>query len=94
MSIKLNYLFIILILSLFLFADSLKIKTHTNIDMEAETEAKNELKFGMTQDWDNESIAEIQLEDYFTEISDKNNHFLEAPKIEKNVQIVESKERN
>ena len=89
MSNKLNYMFIIVVLSLYLFSNSLKTKENTFLDMEAEKEAKNELKYGMTKDWDKESIAAIQIEDFWTDISDKNTHFLEEPKAEKKAVIEE-----
>ena len=56
-----------------------------NEDLEADKEAWKEIKFGMAQDWDRESISEIQLQDTFTEISDNNTNFLEEPKEEKTV---------
>jgi len=49
-------------------------------DQESETEANNELKYGMAQDFDHESLAELQLDDFYTQISDRNSHFLDDPK--------------
>ena len=88
METKFNILIIFAIFSLFLFASSLKIKESSGlesntIEMDSEKEANNELKFGMAQDWDKESISEIQLEDFFTDISDNNSKFLEVPKNQK-----------
>ena len=94
MAFKINYLFFLYIFSLFLFANSLKFKESSSLraqveeevraeDKEADKEASNELKFGMAQDWDNESLSELQLEDSYTKIADTNSNFLEAPKHEK-----------
>jgi hypothetical protein len=80
---KLNLLFILFILSLFLFANSLSNKELEALDVEdqeSETEANNELKYGMAQDFDHESLAELQLDDFYTQISDRNSHFLDDPK--------------
>jgi len=34
----------------------------------------------MAQDFDHESLAELQLDDFYTQISDRNSHFLDDPK--------------
>ena len=61
-------------------------------DQESEKEANNELKFGMVQDFDQESLAELQLEDFYTQISDRNSHFLDDPKEEQKPVIKAKKE--
>jgi hypothetical protein len=83
MVVKINLLFILFILSLFLFANSLSNRELEALDVEdqeSETEANNELKYGMAQDFDHESLAELQLDDFYTQISDRNSHFLDDPK--------------
>lgn len=83
MVVKINMMFILFILSLFLFANSLSNRELEALDVEdqeSETEANNQLKYGMDQDFDHESLAELQLDDFYTQISDNNSHFLEDPK--------------
>lgn len=82
MVVKINILFIFFLLSLFLFANSLSNRELEALDVEdqeSEREANNELKFGMAQDFDHESLAELQLDDFYTQISDRNSHFLDDP---------------
>lgn len=78
MAIKTNILFLIFVLSLFLFADSLKNKGLKKTT--EEIEADKELKFGMVQDFDKESLVELQLEDMYTTMMDENSNFMEMPK--------------
>ena len=87
---KFNFLFFLFMFSIILFINSLhfkesKLMNSQNEDLQADKEASNEINFGMAQDWDRESISEIQLQDTFTEISDNNTNFLEEPNEEKTV---------
>jgi hypothetical protein len=81
MALKLNILFILFVLSLFLFSHSLKNKGSKKLDS-SEIEVEKEIKYGMVQDFDQESLVELQLEDIYSSMMDKNSNYMEAPKPE------------
>ena len=83
---KTNILFVFLLFSLFLFASSLQNKASFKLSDE-DVEADKELRFGMAQDFDSESLVEFQLEDMFTEMSDKNSNFMDEPKPEAKAKV-------
>jgi hypothetical protein len=72
--------------------ENLKDKEEEENQRKSDLELEKALKANKAEEWDNNSLAELQLANFLTEISDTNSEYLTSVKKEVKKPVIEDKD--